>query len=129
MLVVERNIEGVYEVASSDALAHHTGWLYFPEDDAPFYRATIFSNYSKYNCPDASTSLPTLHRADPSLPHSSEAQPGPYWSIMMEVSQSEQKPVDLENLMRDTIRGAIATDLLKPNDEIVSLYQRRFDHG
>lgn len=47
----------------------------------------------------------------------------------MEVSQSDQKAVDLENLMRDTIAGAIATDLLKPEDEIVSLYERRFDHG
>jgi hypothetical protein len=48
---------------------------------------------------------------------------------MMEVSQSDQKPVDLETLMADTIKGAIATDLLQPQDEIVSLYQRRFDHG
>ena len=24
-------------------------WLYFPEDNCPFYRATIFSNYSPYN--------------------------------------------------------------------------------
>ncbi len=21
-------------------------WMYFPEDNAPFYRATVFSNYS-----------------------------------------------------------------------------------
>ncbi len=48
---------------------------------------------------------------------------------MLEVSESDQKPVDLENLMRDTIKGAISTNLLKSEDEIVSLYQRRFDHG
>jgi hypothetical protein len=107
-----------------------SGWLYFPEDDAPFYRATIFSNYSKYNCPAADLKLPTLQHADPSIQVDSSApKEGPYWSLMMEVSQSDQKPVDLETLMADTIKGAIASDLLQPEDEIVSLYQRRFDHG
>lgn len=48
---------------------------------------------------------------------------------MLEVCQSEQKPVDTQNLMRDTIKGAIATGLLRPEDEIVSLYERTFDHG
>ncbi|KAL8822761.1 MAG: hypothetical protein Q9191_006508, partial [Dirinaria sp. TL-2023a] len=35
-------------------------WLYFPEDDCPFYRATIFSNYSPNNQPPSSKKLPTL---------------------------------------------------------------------
>ena len=26
-------------------------WLYFPEDDCPFYRTTVFSHYAKKNCP------------------------------------------------------------------------------
>ena len=26
-------------------------WFYFPEPDAPFYRATVFSNYAEANCP------------------------------------------------------------------------------
>jgi protoporphyrinogen oxidase len=29
-------------------------WLYFPEDDCPFYRVTVFSNYAKANCPGES---------------------------------------------------------------------------
>ncbi|KAK8854474.1 hypothetical protein IAR55_003212 [Kwoniella newhampshirensis] len=104
-------------------------WLYFPEDDAPFYRATIFSNYSPYNAPSADKKLPTLQKADPSLPYDSEAKEGPYWSLMMEVCQSDHKPVDLENLMKETIKGAVATELMLPDDEIVSMYERRFDHG
>ena len=35
-------------------------WLNFPEDDCPFYRATVFSNYSEKNCPPPGTALPTL---------------------------------------------------------------------
>jgi protoporphyrinogen oxidase len=104
-------------------------WLYFPEDDAPFYRATIFSNYSPHNTPSADAELPTLQRADPTLAFDAKPKTGPYWSLMLEVCQSEQKPVDLENLMRDTVKGALATQLIKPEDEIVCFYERRFDHG
>lgn len=58
-------------------------WLYFPEDDCPFYRATIFSNYSPNNQPLADIKLPTLQKADGSNPDSSKPQEGPYWSLMM----------------------------------------------
>jgi len=107
------------------------GWLYFPEDNAPFYRATIFSNYSPHNCPKDTARLPTIQLADPSLPFdkAAGAKEGPYWSIMFEVCQSKQKLVDLDTVLEDTIKGAWATELLEPTDEIVSLYQRRFDHG
>lgn len=39
------------------------------------------------------------------------------------------KPVDHEKLLADTIQGCINTSLLSPNDEIISTYHRRFDHG
>jgi protoporphyrinogen oxidase len=55
-------------------------WLYFPEDDSPFYRATVFSNYSPYNCPQADISLKTIQTADPSLSKdvdTTTARPGP----------------------------------------------------
>lgn len=57
--------------------------LYFPEDDCPFYRATIFSNYSPFNQPAASTKLRTVRKADGSTVESTEAREGPYWSLMM----------------------------------------------
>ncbi|KAF2835710.1 FAD/NAD(P)-binding domain-containing protein [Patellaria atrata CBS 101060] len=104
-------------------------WLYFPEDNCPFYRATIFSNYSPYNQPEASKKLKTLQLADGSAPKSSSAQSGPYWSIMLEVSESSMKPVDHKNLLKDCIQGLVNTEMLKPTDEIVSTYHRRFDHG
>lgn len=103
--------------------------LYFPEDNCPFYRATIFSNYSPYNQPDASKKLPTLQLADGSKPKSKDAKPGPYWSIMLEVSESSMKPVNLKTLLAESIQGLVNTEMLKPGDEIVSTYHRRFDHG
>ena len=48
---------------------------------------------------------------------------------MFEVCQSKQKPVDLDEIFEETLRGAINTSLLVPTDEIVSMYQRRFEHG
>uniref|UniRef100_A0A8H7NL23 Amine oxidase domain-containing protein n=1 Tax=Bionectria ochroleuca TaxID=29856 RepID=A0A8H7NL23_BIOOC len=104
-------------------------WLYFPEDNCNFYRATIFSNYSPYNQPQKDVKLPTLYKADGSAPDSTEPQEGPYWSVMLEISQSELKPVDVENILKDSIQGLVNTNLLKPEDEIISTYHRAFDHG
>jgi hypothetical protein len=70
-----------------------------------------------------------LYHADGSKPASSEAKEGPYWSIMLETSQSTMKPVDVENIVRDSIQGLINTEMIMPGDEIVSTYHRAFDHG
>ena len=104
-------------------------WLYFPEDNCPFYRATIFSNYSPNNQPEASKKLATMQLADGSKPTSTDAKGGPYWSIMLEVSESSMKPVNQESMLADCIQGLVNTEMLKPTDEIVSTYHRRFDHG
>lgn len=104
-------------------------WLYFPEDDCPFYRATIFSNYSPHNQPDETKMLPTMQLANGTKPEDTKAHPGPYWSIMLEVSESSMKPVDEKNMIRDSIQGLLNTEMLQADDEIVSTYHRRFDHG
>jgi protoporphyrinogen oxidase len=104
-------------------------WLYFPEDNCPFYRATIFSNYSPHNQPQPDAKLPTLQLADGSKPASAAAQEGPYWSIMLEVSESSMKPVNYDTLLAESIQGLVNTEMLQPTDEIVSTYVRRFDHG
>jgi hypothetical protein len=110
---------------SADDFNHQ---LYFPEDDCPFYRATIFSNYSPDNQPAASKKLPTIQLANGSPP-AKDLKEGPYWSIMLEVSESPVKPVDVSSLLKDSIQGLVNTGLLQPTDEIVSTYHRRFDHG
>ena len=35
-------------------------WLYFPEDNCPFYRTTVFSLYAKKNCPADNVQLKTM---------------------------------------------------------------------
>ena len=73
--------------------------------------------------------LPTLYLANGDKAQSSEAKEGPYWSIMLEVSESSMKPVDQDTLMKECIQGLINTNMILPEDEIVSTYHRRFDHG
>lgn len=67
------------------------------------------------------------------------ARPGPYWSLMFEVSESTLKPVDMTPtelggqewpaVVRDTLAGAVATGLIFSSDEVVSFYHRRLEHG
>ncbi|BFZ64916.1 hypothetical protein YB2330_006069 [Saitoella coloradoensis] len=111
-------------------------WLYFPEDDCPFYRATIFSNYSPGNQPEAHVSLPTITTAgkwtlETPTESTGEDKEGPYWSLMFEISESTMKPLDSStaSILASTIAGAVSTTLLQPEDEIVSVYHRAFDHG
>jgi protoporphyrinogen oxidase len=82
-------------------------WMYFPEDNCPFYRVTVFSNYSAFNVPE----------------------PGHTWSLMAEVSQSAHKQVDPDGVVDDVIRGMRATKLISPSDAILSQWYRRLEHG
>ena len=48
---------------------------------------------------------------------------------MLEVSESSMKPVNHETLLAECIQGLVNTEMLQPQEEIVSTYHRRFDHG
>jgi protoporphyrinogen oxidase len=105
-------------------------WLYYPEDNCPFYRCTIFSHYAKKNCPADDVALPTLRLAASPAPVGGDATAGPYWSLMFEVSESKgYKPVNMDTIVEETIQGAINTGMLGSDAEIVSLYHRRLEHG
>lgn len=82
-------------------------WMYFPEDNCPFYRVTVFSNYSPYNVPDISQQ----------------------WSLMAEVSESPQKPVNLQNLFEEVIQGLINTRLIENRDQIISRWEFHAKYG
>ncbi|HEX8911360.1 MAG TPA: FAD-dependent oxidoreductase [Humisphaera sp.] len=69
-------------------------WMYFPEDNCPFYRVTYLSNYSPYMTPDKDR----------------------YYSLLTETSYSEFKPVDGSRIVDDTITGLVNAGLLKDED-------------
>jgi protoporphyrinogen oxidase len=70
-------------------------WMYFPEKNCPFYRATYLSNYSPYMTPDKNQ----------------------YYSLLCETSYSEFKPVDGKKIVDDTIRGLINAGMIKEADQ------------
>ena len=71
-------------------------WMYFPEPECPFYRATVFSNYSPQNVPAASAQ----------------------WSLMFEVCVAE--PSDTDDLWRRTIDSARAAGLIPDDTQIAT---------
>ena len=82
-------------------------WMYFPEDDCPFYRVTVFSNYSPNNVPD-------IRR---------------YWSLMAEVSESPCKHVAAERVVEETIQGLLNTGLIPDRQAVHHTWYRRLPHG
>ena len=82
-------------------------WMYFPEDNCPFYRATVFSNYSPYNVPDTKNC----------------------WSLMVEISESPDKVVDHSSIEEDVIQGLINTKLITSRDIIVDIWHHFEQYG
>ena len=82
-------------------------WMYFPESNCPFYRVTVFSNYSSENVP----------------------QPGRQWSLMAEIAESGYKRVNRQELMDQTIQGMLATGLISDPKTIISRWQFCAPHG
>jgi len=81
-------------------------WLYFPEDNCPFYRVTVFSNYSPHNVPGEG-----------------------YWSLMAEVAASSFRPVDHSTIVEEVLNGLATTGLVGQNDRVVSTWHYFAPHG
>ena len=82
-------------------------WMYFPEANSPFYRATVFSNYSPHNVPNASSQ----------------------WSLMVEVAESPCKPVETERLIDEVISALLENRLVDSASHIVSVWKHSACHG
>lgn len=82
-------------------------WIYFPESNCPFYRVTVFSNYAEANVP----------------------APGSTWSLMCEVSESANRPVDQHSLIDSVINGAVVNGLVQDAGRIVSRWSYRAPYG
>jgi len=108
---------GVYVagVGVGQRFAHQGGrdercWMYFPEDNCPFYRVTNFHNYAPANVPGAN-------------PDKS--------AFLCETSYSEDKPEDLSGLMERTIAGLVNVDLLPAaaRAKVESRFEINMDYG
>jgi protoporphyrinogen oxidase len=75
-------------------------WMYFPEENCPFYRVTYLSNYSPHMTPDKDN----------------------FYSLLCEVSESEAKPTpggfgkNPDAVIEDCVRGLESAGLLLPGE-------------
>jgi len=82
-------------------------WVYFPEESSPFYRMTVFSNYSPYNVP----------------------RPGQQWSLMAETSESPEKAVDGSSIVHETLAALKRFSFIPPDSRIQSVFHHRLEYG
>lgn len=108
-----------------------TSWMYFPGPDVPFYRATVFSNYgSNVPPPDVRLLTKWTVTSDSLVPGSEIESEGPYWSLMMEVSEAPEasEPASAE-LIAACAKACVVLGLIDEEAQIVSVYHRRLPHG
>lgn len=82
-------------------------WMYFPESNSPYYRVTVFSNYSPNNVPS----------------------PGQQWSLMAEIARPKGLAVDRAELERATLMAMVDDGLLADKSSVVSLVSRHIPQG
>ena len=85
-------------------------WMYFPDNDAPFYRITVFSSYSDDHVPE----------------------PGKQWSLMCEAAEplrnTNPEYWTKDHLIDATIQALITYGFIT-SEMVVSKYYRQLDHG
>jgi len=79
-------------------------WMYFPENDSPFYRVTNFHRYSPFNIPKGASDR--------------------FFSLMCETSCSPYKQVNKADIVEDTINGLMSSGMITKQEQsqIVSRY-------
>ena len=84
-------------------------WMYFPEDNCPFYRVTYLSNYSPHMTPDRER----------------------HYSLLCETSYSDHKPVDGAGIVEETIRGLVNAGLITEEEraDVVSTWTYHADYS
>jgi protoporphyrinogen oxidase len=100
------HVVGIGIEGSLPAHLREKNWLYFPEDNCPFYRVTVFSSYSHHNVPGEG-----------------------YWSLMAEVADSRFRPVNQSTVVQQVLEGMVNTRLLGAKDKIVSTWHYHAAHG
>lgn len=85
-------------------------WMYFPDKDSPFYRVTVFSNYSNDHVPD---------------PHI-------YWSLMCEAAEpkvhSNPEHWTKKYLLEETVTALVRYGFILES-QVYSKFYHRLEHG
>ena len=81
--------------------------MYFPDGNSPYYRVTVFTNYSPANA----------------------ARPGEQWSLMTETSESSMKPVQQDSLVQETLLALEEDGLIPDRGAICSVVHKRLAQG
>ena len=84
-------------------------WVYFPQEDVPFYRVTYFSNYSPKNVPDSDMQT----------------------SFLCETTEGEERELDESEAVADTLDGLIKTGLLEEADRgrVATVWRERLPYS
>lgn len=82
-------------------------WMYFPENDCPFYRVTHFSLYSPENVDDINA----------------------HWSLMCEISESPNKLVDASSVVDESVRGLVSTALIGGAGQVFHTWLQRVEYA
>jgi len=80
-------------------------WMYFPENNSPFYRVTNFHNYSPHNVPQGDTERS--------------------FSLMCETTYSAHKPASPGTIVDETVQGLVNSGMIEhgQREHIVSRYR------
>ncbi len=102
---------GVYMVGVGyeQALRDDKSWMYFPQPELPFYRATNFAKYAAANVPDQDTSR--------------------YSSFMTETAYSAQKPEERPGLEDRVERGLRAAGVVAGRPRVASLHVEDIEYA
>jgi protoporphyrinogen oxidase len=82
-------------------------WMYFPENNCPFYRVTHFSHYAPANVRDSSRQ----------------------WSLMAEVAESAYRPLQRRDVAASVVEGLLATRLIDAASQVHHTWHRRIERG
>jgi protoporphyrinogen oxidase len=106
---LEHNGVYIVGVGYQAPLKDDKSWMYFPQDTAPFYRATNFAKYSPSNVPDGDTAR--------------------YCAYMTEVSYSRYKPEAREGLEERVEEGLRASGVIEGRPPLASSHVIDVDYA
>ncbi|XP_022086012.1 uncharacterized protein LOC110976756 [Acanthaster planci] len=110
LVYTHTHIVGVGLIGRIPKTLANKSWVYFPDSDSPFYRVTMFSNFSDDHVP----------------------KPGAYWSLICEIAESQNSSNQTywseENLIKESIQALVLYGFISA-DTVVSTHYHRLEHG